>query len=209
MAKEILFENKNVNYIIGEDGEPLFELYSVGQALGYEKSNTVKGKTYFQCRKDRVDKVIENADIIPLVHNGLTYLTEEMIYEFMFEAKTEKCKAFRKWLAYEVLPSIRQNGGYIEDTATDEQVEKLNKKRLYAFNNIKKRLLECDYKNLEDVVKDMLEHHFSLGKKERYKDHRDMDKTEYKIHVTEYLCDKLEEVIPVKNMENPIIKMLL
>ena len=31
----------------------------------------------------------------------------------MFEAKTVKCKAFRKWIAKDVIPSIRKTGGYV------------------------------------------------------------------------------------------------
>ena len=62
------------------DGVPMFELYSTGIALGYVKSNTVKGKTYYQCRKDRVDKTVKNAGIKPLVHDGLILLNENIKY---------------------------------------------------------------------------------------------------------------------------------
>lgn len=54
------------------DGVPMFEIYSTGMTLGYVKSNTVKGKTYYQCRKGRV----KNAGITPLVHDGLILLNE-------------------------------------------------------------------------------------------------------------------------------------
>ena len=105
------------------DGVPMFELYSTGMALGYVKSNTVKGKKYFQCRKDRVDKTLKNAEIKPLVHNGLIFLNENQLYDFMFEAHTEKCKPFRKWVVEEVLPMINSTGGYVE---TDREEEFVN-----------------------------------------------------------------------------------
>ncbi|MDK0700144.1 BRO family protein [Clostridium perfringens] len=129
MNKLVIFEGKNINIITGEGNEPLFELYGVGQALGYVK--IAKGKEYV--RKERVDKTIENADIEPVVHNGQQYLSEEMIYDFMFEAKTNKCKSFRKWLSQEVLPSIRKNGAYVEETITDKQQELLIKYATPAF----------------------------------------------------------------------------
>lgn len=129
MNKLVTFEGKNINIITGEGNEPLFELYGVGQALGYVK--IAKGKEYV--RKERVDKTIENADIEPVVHNGQQYLSEEMIYDFMFEAKTNKCKSFRKWLSQEVLPSIRKNGAYVEETITDKQQELLIKYATPAF----------------------------------------------------------------------------
>ena len=129
MNKLVIFEGKNINIITGEGNEPLFELYGVGQALGYVK--IAKGKEYV--RKERVDKTIENADIEPVVHNGQQYLSEEMIYDFMFEAKTNKCKSFRKWLSKEVLPSIRKNGAYMEETITDMQQELLIKYATPSF----------------------------------------------------------------------------
>lgn len=110
MFKVVQFENSNVEVVI-ENNEPLFELYSVGAALGY--SVVSKGKEYH--RKERINKTIANADIKPVFHDGKLYLTEEMLYDFMLEAKTEKCKPFRKWLVGEVLPSIRKTGGYVNN----------------------------------------------------------------------------------------------
>lgn len=109
------------------NGVPMFELYSIGMALGYVKSNTVKGKLYYQCRKDRVDKTVKNAGITPLVHDGLTFLNENQLYDFMFEAYTEKCKPFRKWVVEEVLPIINHSGGYVESLTRDFMEQKLFK----------------------------------------------------------------------------------
>ena len=101
------FEGCSVS-VIQIDGQPLFELYSTGAALGYVKSN---GYSQY-ARKDRINKVCENAEIIPCVHSGHTYLTESQLYDFMLEARTDKCRAFRKWVTNEVLPAIRQDGSY-------------------------------------------------------------------------------------------------
>lgn len=104
------------------DGVPMFELYSTGMALGYVKSNTIKGKKYFQCRKDRVEKALKNADITPLVHDGLILINENQLYDFMLEAHTEKCKPFRRWIVEEVLPMINATGGYVETDMEEEFV---------------------------------------------------------------------------------------
>ena len=122
--KLIVFENTSVEVIM-VDGEPYFELYAVGAALGYTRVTVSKGKEYFQIRKDRIDKTMRNAEITGLDHGGTTYLNEEMIYEFMFEAKTEKCKSFRKWLAHEVLPAIRKDGMYVNGEEEVKSVEEL------------------------------------------------------------------------------------
>lgn len=112
MNELMIFEGNEVEIILNGKEEPLFEIYSTGMALGYIKQNTINGKTYYQCRKDRVDKTIESAEIKPLVQDGLKYLTEEQLYDFMLECKTEKCKPFRKWITHEVLPKIRKTGTY-------------------------------------------------------------------------------------------------
>ena len=119
---KMMFEGTEVKIIINEKGEPLFELYSTGMALGYIKQNTINGKTYYQCRKDRVDKTIKSAEIKPLVQDGLKYLNEEQLYDFMLEARTEKCKPFRKWVTSEVLPTMRKTGAYIMEGREEEMI---------------------------------------------------------------------------------------
>jgi len=157
MNNLVIFEGKNVNMIIGENGEPLFELYSVGQALGYERVDIKEGKEYRRIRKDRIDKVAENADIEPFAHAGRKYLTEEMIYDFMFEARTDKCKSFRKWLSNEVLPSIRQNGAYVSETITDKQQELLVKYGMPRFR--KNTFLTTPVEQLETAYKECMEYY--------------------------------------------------
>ncbi|VFD49572.1 prophage antirepressor [Clostridioides difficile] len=103
------FEGMDVE-IIELNGELLFELYSTGRALGYFRWN--EKHTSCSPRKDRIDKIIENAEISIGVHDGRPYLTESQLYDFMLEAKTEKCKPFKKWVTNEVLPSIRKTGSY-------------------------------------------------------------------------------------------------
>lgn len=105
------------------DGVPMFELYSVGEALGYTRKVKSKGKEYYQIRKDRIDKIVKSAEITGLYHDGTTFLTESQLYDFMFEAHTEKCKPFRKWVIEEVLPMINSTGGYVE---TDKEEEFVN-----------------------------------------------------------------------------------
>lgn len=80
-------------------------------ALGQTKES--KGILY--PRKDRIEQNLKSADIEPVVHNGQPYLTESMLYDFMLEAKTDKCKSFRKWITNEVLPTIRKTGGYVNN----------------------------------------------------------------------------------------------
>ena len=159
------FEGRKLDYIIGEDGEPLFELYNVGMMLGYVKKNSI-GKTY--AFKSRIDKVIKNADIKPCVHHVHNYLTEEMVYDFMLEAHTEPCKRFKKWLSKEVLPSIRKHGAYVGENADENYINNElrfgNKTTIKTFANADpamvnklysefKEYIDTEYKNNTDVRK--------------------------------------------------------
>ena len=107
-----IFEGTPVEIIVDENGEPLFELYSTGMALGY--ITNADGKQY--PHKTRIEKTLQNAEIKPFVHGVQKYLTESRLYDFMIEAKTDKCKSFRKWVTNEVLPTIRKTGGYVNNT---------------------------------------------------------------------------------------------
>lgn len=131
-----IFKNENfgqVKVIKDEKGEPLFELYSVGSALGYSKSNSI-GKYY--PRKDRIDQTVLNADIKPCVQSGHKYLTEDMLYDFIFEAKTEKSKPFRKWVTGEVLPTLRRKGYY---NLHNEEESKLEQKAIKLFDELNEK----------------------------------------------------------------------
>lgn len=111
-----VFEGMEVEIIQDENGEPLFELYSTGMALGQTK--TAKDKIY--PRKERIEKTLKNGSIPTVVRHGQQYLTEDALYDFMLEAHTNKCKSFRKWVTKEVIPSIRKHGAYITNEKLEE-----------------------------------------------------------------------------------------
>lgn len=107
MNKIMKFENTLIDVQV-INGVPMFELYSVGAAIGQIRH--AKGKAY--PRKDRIDENVKHAEIKPVVRNGQPYITESQLYDLMLEARTDKCRAFRKWLTNEVLPELNHNGTY-------------------------------------------------------------------------------------------------
>lgn len=121
MQELMQFEGNNVEMIWDENGNPLlFEIYSTGMALGY--TCTAKGRVYPY--KERINKVVENAEITLVSHGVKRYLNESQLYDFMLEAHTDKCRKFRKWVTNEVLPSIRKTGAY--SAITTPQVPQLS-----------------------------------------------------------------------------------
>lgn len=174
------FEGNDVEVIQNENGELLFEIYSTGKALGYARSNgksagehDVHPKLFPY--KSRIDTVIHNAEITPCVRNGHKYINESQLYDFMLEARTDKCRIFRKWVTNEVLPSIRKTGNYTVPQAPSLPYTYINKtfrgrpvltatdiSNLYGLSNItlynfiKKTLTpDLDYTLLEgDMLKE-------------------------------------------------------
>ncbi len=119
MSKIVKFENSSVE-VQKIEGVWMFELYSVGMALGQIKKNS-KGMIY--PRKDRIDENVKNAEIQPCVRNGHKYLTESQVYDLMLETRTDKCRAFRKWLTNEVLPELNRTGTYSVNKEESKQLE--------------------------------------------------------------------------------------
>lgn len=102
------FEDTEVE-IIEIKGEPHFEIYSTGMALGQIVRNAI-GVAY--PNKARIDRNLENAGVEPCLRGANKYINEAQLYDLMLEMKTDKCKPFRKWVTTEVLPSLRRNGTY-------------------------------------------------------------------------------------------------
>ena len=149
------FEGRKLDYIIGEDGEPLFEIYNVGMMLGYHTKNGADAGIDYP-RKKRIDNVIKKANIEPCFHCGNKYLTEEMVYDFMLEAHTEPCKRFKKWLSKEVLPSIRKHGAYIGENADENYVNNEmifgNKTTIKTFANADPAMVNKLYSEFKEYI---------------------------------------------------------
>ena len=172
-----VFENCEIQIVVENDA-PLFEVYSTGMALGY--ITTTRGKSY--PHKVRIEKVISNADIAPVVQGEQRYLTESQLYDFMLEARTDKCKPFRKWIVEEVLPSIRQNGCYISETATKEDIDF---ESLYGI-----RRIYDTFFNSTDVVAEY-ERFFELSKQKRANNHHAFNNQD-RIKLSKKIIEALE-----------------
>lgn len=127
-----VFEDYDIEIIKQQNGKPLFELYSVGMALGYTKTDgkTIEtlsdqnGQIKYKLfpRKDRIDKIVRNADIQLIEYENKKYMDEEQLYDFMLESKTRNCREFKKWITHTVLPSINEDGCYISAEAEPPRI---------------------------------------------------------------------------------------
>ena len=107
-----------------ENGEVLFVGKDVAEALGY--SNT----------RDALRQHVDNEDktTVAICDTGSNYKTratvinESGLYSLILSSKLPSAKAFKRWVTSEVLPQIRQTGGYIP--TKDAEGRRLSKEEI-------------------------------------------------------------------------------
>ena len=100
------------------DGESWFVGNDVADCLGYANPRKALAN-----HVDGEDKGVTKCDTLGGVQ-ALTVINESGLYSLVFSSKLPKAKEFKRWVTSEVLPSIRKNGGYIQnqERLTPEQI---------------------------------------------------------------------------------------
>lgn len=96
-----------IRTMIDERGETFFVGKDVAMALGY--SNPRKA---LQDHVDAEDKGVTKRDTLG-GSQTMTIINESGLYSLILSSKLPQAKAFKRWVTSEVLPQIRQTGGYI------------------------------------------------------------------------------------------------
>lgn len=118
-----IFENPDFGQVraITRKGEPWFVGRDVAKALGYGDD----GKSATNAVSRHVDS--EDKGVTEIVTPGgkqnITIINESGLYSLILSSKLPTAKKFKRWVTSEVLPSIRQTGGYIagqEDMSDDD-----------------------------------------------------------------------------------------
>ncbi len=106
------------------ENQPYFVGKDVAKALGYTKP------------RNAILQHVDNEDALKQGipdNQGLiqktTIINESGVYSLIFGSKLPQAKAFKKWVTSEVLPTIRQTGGYIA-TRQDDTPEMIMAKAL-------------------------------------------------------------------------------
>lgn len=121
MQELIIFENKEFGQVrtLDENGKVLFCGNDVAKVLGYKDTiNALK-------QHCKVDGVVFRHIIDSLGREqSAKFITESNLYRLIANSKLPAAEKFEGWVFEEVLPSIRQNGGYIsnQENLSDEQL---------------------------------------------------------------------------------------
>jgi anti-repressor protein len=115
-----IFEKKEFGQlrVIGIDSEPWFAGKDVAEALGYADTNKA-----IAMHVESEDK-LNDKTALSLGQRGGWFINESGIYSLILSSKLPTAKKFKRWVTYEVLPSIRKTGGYIagQEELSDEEL---------------------------------------------------------------------------------------
>lgn len=150
-----VFKNNEFGEIrtINRAGQIFFIGNDVARILGYER--TAKAILDHVEQEDKV--VVPIQDTIGRMQNTAV-INESGLYSLILSSKMPNAKKFKRWVTSEVLPSIRQKGGYIAGQEHLNDSELMAKAVLVAQNTIaeKNRLLQQAYKQIEADSKKVL-----------------------------------------------------
>lgn len=141
---------KNVRGYVGENGVAYLNLEDVARGLGFERNKN--GKMYIMW--DRVNKYLEDLSFHTCVENN--FIPENIFYKLCMKANNEVARKFQDLVCDEILPSIRQNGGYIVSSETDTDEEIMARALLVAQRTIERKnekIKELETKIEEDKPK--------------------------------------------------------
>lgn len=92
--------------VISRDNQPWFVANDVCNALGYSNPRDAISK-----HLDDDEKDVANSDTLG-GNQQLTIISESGLYALVLRSRKPEARKFAKWVTSEVLPSIRQTGGY-------------------------------------------------------------------------------------------------
>lgn len=113
------FKGRSIRMVI-KDGEPWWVAIDVCDALGLDNSSRALA------RLDDDEKGVTNSDT-PGGQQKVATVNEPGVYRLIFTSRKPEAEAFKRWLAHEVLPSIRKTGGYHVKTTRQVAYERKTK----------------------------------------------------------------------------------
>lgn len=151
MNNLMIFENSEFGKVrsVIVDGKPYFVGKDVAEVLGYnDPSRAVRQ----HCRGRVKHPILDNTGFEQLT----SIITEGDLYRLIIKSKLPSAERFEAWVMDEVLPSIRQTGGYsLERSIPKTYGEALLEAGRLAIENEQKQLViesqEVEIKELKEV----------------------------------------------------------
>ncbi|NJJ36626.1 phage repressor protein/antirepressor Ant [Clostridioides difficile] len=157
----------SVRMISYEDGSIGINAEDTAIGFGWYQTQNKNGKQYISIRWETINKYCKEFGF-PNKLGKDDYIPESLFYMLGMKAKNEAALKFQKWLATDVIPTIRKHGAYLTDTkieeilsnpdtiirlATDLKEEREKRKALEVTNNKQQQIIgelkpKADYTDL-------------------------------------------------------------
>lgn len=140
-----VFEGHQVR-VVGTPDQPLFVLSDVCNVLDLGNVGQVKSRLE--------DGVISNDVISDSMgrKRNTVLINEDGLYDVVLDSRKPIAKKFRKWVTSEVLPAIRQDGGYIAATSEQTPEEIMARAVLVANKTLERIQKERDQLEQEKLA---------------------------------------------------------
>lgn len=120
MGNLAVFNNEQFGKVrvIERDGEPWFVGKDVAEALGYAKPLNALASHVDEddsLKQGLIDSMGRTQEAI--------FINESGVYSLVFASKLPTAKAFKRWVTSEILPIIRQTGGYVQENREAEFIK--------------------------------------------------------------------------------------
>ena len=151
MSNLMIFDNKPVE-VFELNGQVLFNPKHVAECLDITDVNSsIRNFNEKQVIKLTNSKM-HNMHFRKLHNTGENFLTESGVYKLIFKSKKKEAEKFQDWVTDEVLPQIRNTGGYIPIDEEMSETEIMAKALLISQKTIEKKdkLLKSKDRELEE-----------------------------------------------------------
>lgn len=131
------------------DCEVWFAATDVAKALGYRDANQITRAL------DDDEKRWSEGTLSECTHShlGIRLINESGLYRVLMRSQRPEAIPFQRWLAHEVVPEIRRNGGYIAASVEDSDADIMARALLIAQKTIdrKNELIALHEATIEDM----------------------------------------------------------
>lgn len=131
------------------DCEVWFAATDVAKALGYRDANQITRAL------DDDEKRWSEGTLSECTHShlGIRLINESGLYRVLMRSQRPEAIPFQRWLAHEVVPEIRRNGGYIATSTEDIDADIMARALLIAQKTIdrKNELIALHEATIEDM----------------------------------------------------------
>lgn len=141
------FEDSESKWFIGKEVAAILGYSNPSDALYKKVPDQDKNKIFIE---NLVISDMQNADVsnnTVNIHSMVTLINEAGVYRLVFGSKLPAAQTFQNWVFYEVLPSIRRDGGYMYASAYEDPIEIENRKDRVLVEALLRRDEE-----LEDII---------------------------------------------------------